>query len=221
LENGEAGTICNKCEDLNLLIEGNKPFSGNDEVYYKKYCSEPVTDDPPNEPITIMSPSQPSERFADSKWSEFSYTLPYGGKISGIAPISHTFGTGSSTASDLGNSIDFSFSLYENSETTSINVSLVNSEGMYYFYDDSIELVDSSKNLYRMQSSVPNWFEYTDSYVTENCENMVTIPQTITSDTCGTGLMFGHALLSYCKFEGDESKAREMCDKFFVNLELK
>ena len=215
------GIICGKCEELNLLIIENKPFSGNDEVYYKKYCSEPVSDDPAKDPITIISPSQPSEQFDDSEWSEFSYTLPSGVSISGIAPISHSFGTESSTASALGNSIDFSFSQYKNSETTSINVSLVNSEGMYYFYDDSIVLVDSSKNLYRIQSSAPNWFEYTDSYVTENCENMVTIPQEITSDICGTGLMFGHTLLSYCKYEGDESEAREMCDKFFVNLEFK
>jgi hypothetical protein len=220
-ENGVTGTICRKCEDLNQLIVENKPFSGNDEVYYKKYCSEPVTDDPAKDPITIVSPSQTGERYVDSEWSEFSYILPFGGTISGIAPISHTFGTSSSTASVLGNSIDFSFSLYENSETTSINVSLVSSEGMYYFYDDYIQLVDSSKNLYRIQSTVPNWFEYTDSYVTEDCENMVTIPQTITSDTCGTGLMFGHTLLSNCKYEGDESEARRMCDEFFKNLTIK
>ncbi len=219
--NGENGIICNRCEYLNEIIMKNEPFSGVDEEYYKGYCSDSVSDISPDNQVQVTDTAQSKIILFGEEWSAFNYSLPYGGTISGIAPLSHTTSTESSTASTLGSSIDLSFSNYEDSKTTSINISLVVSEGVYYFYDDTVELVDSSRNLYRMRSTVPNWFEYTDSYETSDCENMVTIPQTITSDTCGTGLMFEHAILSYCKYEGDEIKAKAICDEFFKNLTIK
>lgn len=219
--NGENGIICNRCEYLNEIIMKNEPFSGVDEEYYKGYCSDSVSDISPDNQVQVTDTAQSKIILFGEEWSAFNYSLPYGGTISGIAPLSHTTSTESSTASTLGSSIDLSFSNYEDSKTTSINISLVVSEGVYYFYDDTVELVDSSRNLYRMRSTVPNWFEYTDSYETSDCENMVTIPQTITSDTCGTGLMFEHSILSYCKYEGDEIKAKAICDEFFKNLTIK
>lgn len=40
LGHGEEGEMCNKCESLYMSVTNEKPFSGSEEEYLKKYCSQ-------------------------------------------------------------------------------------------------------------------------------------------------------------------------------------
>lgn len=106
LELGEKGKRCNHCEELNQKISKNEPFSGVDEEYYKGYCSDSVSDISPDNQVQVTDTAQSKIILFGEECSAFNYSLPYGGTISGIAPLSHTTSTESSTASTLGSSID-------------------------------------------------------------------------------------------------------------------
>lgn len=212
--NGSNGTICKKCEELYSDNSKGLSMDIQDQEYFKENCSfsevSPITGD---ETITLF----------DTSWASFNYSLPSGGTISGIAPISHAFGTDFGTNSLLGNSIDFSFESYDDQSMTSVQISLVYSEGVYSYYKDSPEIVDSTRGLYRFWRPTTKSITYTDSYEKDKCEEYVSsyISEPTLAGVCGTEMLFDHSYIATCKYEGDIDNATVMCDEFFKNLSIK
>lgn len=221
--NGENGIICNRCEYLNEIIMKNEPFSGKDEEYYKEYCTTAVSDDSTDDQVQVTQPSQSSLTLFGTEWPVFDYTLPFGGNISGIAPISHAFGTDSTTSSGLGNTINFSFDSYDSTNVTNVQISIVQSEGIYTYYEEIPAVVNSGLSLYRIVSSETKSILYTDSYETTKCTEYVNLglSEPTGVDVCGTGMLFDHAYYASCSYNNDMDKAVAMCDEFFKNLSIK
>lgn len=220
--NGDQGNICNRCENLNQLVVKNEPFSGNDEVYFKEYCSDPVTDIESYDPIPLTPPAQSGITLFGNQWPAFNYSLPTGGKISGVAPIFHAFGTDYGTSSLLGNSIGFSFDSFDDQGITNVEISIVYSEGIYAYYEEAPEIVALNRGLYRITRPATTSISYTDSYEKDKCAEYVSsyISEPTLAGICGTEMLFDHTYLATCEYEGDIEKAIVMCDEFFKNLAI-
>ena len=220
---GQNGELCSQCEDYYRNRDISELLETGNDIFFSKYCSnEPCPTNIALSPsVTIDQPSFINKY--GNEWNYFSYTLPGGGTIKGVAPVSHTFGTDSSTNSVLGNTIQFAFRETTSTGMVTIHVKLAYSEGMYHYYEDLPVLVDKEKGIYRLvEKASPQSFSYTDSFETNKCEEYFS-PETITSispGVCGTGMMFGHGMMVTCDFEGDEAVAEGACDEFIKNLTI-
>lgn len=173
--------------------------------------------------MQVTQPSQTSLALFGTEWPNFDYELPFGGNITGIAPVTHTFSTDSSTSSGLGNTINFSFDSYDSTTVTNVEISIVQSEGIYTYYEEIPAVVNSGLSLYRLVSPETNSILYTDSYETTKCIEYVDpyLSEPTGIDVCGTGMLFGHDYYASCKYDKEMDKAVAMCDEFFKNLNIK
>lgn len=218
--NGTKGNTCDTCENI---FKDKSDGLQIDEEYYKEYCSDSVSDNRTDDQVQVTQPSQTSLALFGTEWPGFDYELPFGGNVSGIAPVSHTFSTDSSTNSGLGNSIDFSFDSYDSTTVTNVQISIVQSEGVYTYYEEIPKIVNEGLNLYRISSPDMKSILYTDSYETTKCPEYVNpyLSEPTVIDVCGTGMLFGHGYYASCKYDNDMDKAVAMCDEFFKNLSIK